>query len=91
MERKVKVKELLGKDDKALLKLLAETEGKLVKDLFAIAGREMTNVREVRKSKQLIARIKTILRQREILAVEKAVAKAKKTEPSDIAQGKGEK
>jgi ribosomal protein L29 len=73
----MKAKELMEKDDKALNKLLSETQAKLVKDRFAIAGREMTNVAEVNKSRKLVAKIKTILRQREILAVEKVAAKAK--------------
>lgn len=72
----MKAKELLEKDDKALRKLLTETQAKILKDRFAIAGREMTNVAEVNKSKKLIARINTVLRQREIMAVEEAAKKA---------------
>lgn len=73
----MKAKELMEKDDKALTKLLSETQAKLVKDRFAIAGREMTNVAEINKSRKLVAKINTILRQKEILAVEKIAAKAK--------------
>lgn len=68
-------KELLEKDIKALDKLLAETRGKIVKDRFAIAGRELTNVSEIKKSRKLVAQILTIKRQREILEVEAAIKK----------------
>lgn len=68
----MKAKELIEKDTKALTKLLTETEGKLVKDRFAIAGRELTKVSEINASRKLIARIKTILREREIFEAEKA-------------------
>lgn len=67
----MKAKELIEKDEKALSKLLAETEAKILKDRFAIAGRELTNVSEISKSRKLIAQIKTILREREIYAAEK--------------------
>lgn len=73
----MKAKELMEKDVKALNKLLTETQAKMVKDKFAIAGREMTNVAEVNKSRKLIAKIKTILRQREILAIEEVANKQK--------------
>ncbi len=68
----MKAKELVEKDVKSLQKLLADTEAKLLKDRFAIAGRELTNVSEVAKSRKLIAQIKTVLREREIFEVEKA-------------------
>jgi len=74
----MKAKELIEKDTKALTKLLGETEAKIVKDRFAIAGRELTKVSEVNKSRKLIAKIKTILREREIFEAEKAVTKGDK-------------
>jgi ribosomal protein L29 len=46
-----------------------------VKDRFKISSREMTKVSEIAKSKKLIARISTILRQREIIEAEKKEAK----------------
>lgn len=67
----MKAKELVEKDLKSLQKLLADTEAKLLKDRFAIAGRELTNVSEVSKSRKLIAQIKTVLREREIFEAEK--------------------
>lgn len=69
----MKAKELIEKDTKALTKLLMETEAKIVKDRFAIAGRELTRVSEVNKSRKLIAQIRTIVREREIFEAEKAV------------------
>jgi len=74
----MKAKELIEKDTKALTKLLMDTEAKIVKDRFAIAGRELTKVSEINKSRKLIAKIKTILREREIFEAEKKVAKGDK-------------
>jgi len=74
----MKAKELIEKDTKALTKLLGETEAKIVKDRFAIAGRELTKVSEVNKSRKLIAKIKTILREREIFEAEKSASKGDK-------------
>jgi large subunit ribosomal protein L29 len=74
----MKAKELIEKDTKALLKLLTDTEAKIVKDRFAIAGRELTKVSEVNVSRKLVARIKTILREREIFEAEKAAKKGDK-------------
>lgn len=78
----MKIKELSQKEDKVLTKLLADTKAKLVKDRFNIASRELAQVSEVKKSRKLIARINTILREREIAAKEgKAVRVVeKKTE-----------
>lgn len=74
----MKVKELLEKDTKSLTKLLTESKAKIVKDRFAIAGRELTKVSEVNKSRKLIAKIKTILREREIFEAEKITKKGDK-------------
>ncbi len=75
----MKAKELVEKDLKALNKLLADTEAKILKDRFAIAGRELTNVSEVSKSRKLIAQIKTVLREREIYTAEKQAAQPEAT------------
>ncbi len=74
----MKAKELIEKDTKALSKLLGETEAKIIKDRFAIASRELTKVSEVNASRKLSARIKTILREREIFEAEKAAQKGDK-------------
>jgi large subunit ribosomal protein L29 len=71
----MKAKELIEKDVKSLNKLLKETEAKLLKDKFAIAGRELTKVSEISKSRKLVARIKTILKEREIFEAENKTAK----------------
>jgi len=71
----MKIKELYEKDNKTLAKLLADTKAQVVKDRFKIASREMTKVSEIQKSRKLIARINTILKQREILEAEKKEAK----------------
>jgi len=67
----MKIKEISSKDNKSLEKLLLETQAKIVKDRFKIASREMTVVSEIAKSKKLVAQIKTIIREREIIEKEK--------------------
>ena len=74
----MKAKELIEKDTAALTKLLMETEAKMVKDRFAIAGRELTKVSEINVSRKQIAKIKTILREREIFEAEKKASKGDK-------------
>ena len=76
----MKIKELYEKDNKTLEKMLTEAKSQVVKDRFKIAAKEMTKVSEIAKSKKLIARINTILHQREILEAEKNI---KKPEHSD--------
>ena len=66
----MKIKELLAKDEKALQKLLVETKAKLVKERFKIASKETNNVAEVNKNRREIARIMTIIREKEILQAE---------------------
>lgn len=67
----MKTKELLAKDNKAINKLLIEAKAKLVKERFKIASKETNNVSEVNKIRREIARIMTIIREREILQAEK--------------------
>ena len=74
----MKAKELIEKDTKALTKMMMDAEAKMVKDRFAIAGRELTKVSEINVSRKLIAKIKTILREREIFEAEKAAVKGDK-------------
>lgn len=71
----MKTKELYQKDSQSLIKILAEQEALLTKNKFKIASKEMTQFTEVGKSKKIIARAKTIIRQREI---EKLEAKSQK-------------
>lgn len=79
----MKAKELVEKDLKSLTKLQTDTEAKLLKDRFAIAGRELTKVSEVAKSRKLIAKIKTVLREREIFEAEKQVVATPKPKAAD--------
>jgi ribosomal protein L29 len=67
----MKAKELVEKDVKALTKLLADTQAKLLKDRFAVASKEQNKVSEIAASRKLIAQIKTVLREREIFEAEK--------------------
>jgi ribosomal protein L29 len=71
----MKTKELYEKDNKTLAKMRTDARAQVVKDRFKIASREMTKVSEIAKSKKLIARINTILKQREILEAEKVETK----------------
>ncbi|MEI7513675.1 MAG: 50S ribosomal protein L29 [bacterium] len=71
----MKIKDITSKDDKALSKLLVETQAKIMKDRFKIASREMTVVSEIAKSRKLVAQIKTIMHEREIVAKEEKQAK----------------
>jgi len=71
----MKIKEITSKDDKALNKLLVETQAKIMKDRFKIASREMTVVSEIAKSRKLVAQIKTIQNEREIASKEEKKAK----------------
>lgn len=82
----MKAKELIEKDTKALSKLLGDTEAKIVKDRFAIAGRELTKVSEINTSRKLVARIKTIRREREIFEAEK-IASARGGQASGLNKG----
>lgn len=62
----MKVKEVLAKKDDDLNRDLDVLYGKLSKIRFEIVTKQEKNVSEVKKVKQDIARIKTILREREI-------------------------
>ena len=67
----MKAKELTEKDNKALAKLLADAQVKLIKDRFAVASKEQNKVSEIAASRKLVAQIKTISREREIFEAEK--------------------
>jgi ribosomal protein L29 len=71
----MKIKELKNSENKALVKLLVETKAKLLKDRFAIASRESTTVSNIAKDRRLVAKINTILRERELFEAEKKVDK----------------
>ena len=57
----MKIKELREKTKEELEKLLSESKEKLRDLKFKIISKQFRNVREIRKSKKLIAQILTIL------------------------------
>jgi len=60
----MELKELRKKSDQELKKLLAETREKLREQRFKVSTRQLKTVRDVRKTKTLVARILTILTER---------------------------
>lgn len=62
----MKVKEIIEKKDKDLLIQIKDLETKLTKLKFEIATKESNQAAEVSKIRKSIARIKTILKEREI-------------------------
>lgn len=68
----MKVKEIVEKKDKDLIAQLKELETKLIKLKFQIATKESDNSADISKTRKSIARIKTILKEREIIRKEEA-------------------
>ena len=62
----MKVEQLRAKSDKEIDKELEEAYGELLNLRFRLATRQLVNHREVPKVKREIARIKTIMREREL-------------------------
>jgi len=62
----MKVKELKLKTKDELKQLLAEYGAKLRELNFKLANKQLKNIREVRSVKKTIARILTILKQKEL-------------------------
>ena len=60
----MELKELGKKSDQELNKLLAENREKLREQRFKVSTRQLKTVRDVRKTKTLVARILTILTER---------------------------
>jgi len=72
----MKANKIAEKTEKELAKLLADLKAKVLKTKFEVASRETNNHQEIRKAKKDIARIQTILRERELAKVmEKAKEK----------------
>lgn len=61
-------KELQPKTEHELKHLLSEQETKLCRLRFAVSERQLKNVREIREVRKTVARIQTILRQKEVKA-----------------------
>lgn len=57
----MKIKELRGKSEKELKKLLQETREKLRDCRFRVAQKQFKNVRELRNLKKTIGRILTLM------------------------------
>jgi ribosomal protein L29 len=57
----MEIKELREKSEKELTKLLATSREKLRDLRFKVTAKQLKNVREIRKTKKLIAQILTIL------------------------------
>lgn len=72
----MKIKEIVSKKDADLKKKIAELNDKLAKLRMKIATKEANNYADVKKIKKDIARIKTILREREIQRKEENEKKA---------------
>jgi large subunit ribosomal protein L29 len=60
--------ELAGMDTPALLKELDDTYRQLFTLRLQVATRQLSNVKELKKTRRKIARIKTLQRQREVSA-----------------------
>ena len=60
----MKINELREKSDIELDKALVETHSKLQDQRFAVAGRRLKLVREMREAKKTVARIMTLKKQR---------------------------
>ena len=73
----MKINEIVSKKDDALKKEIIELKKKLEEAKFNISTREENNVMKIRGIKKDIARINTILREREIAAEEKKVKEEK--------------
>ncbi len=62
----MKIKELRLKKDNELAKLLADEREKLLSFQFKVAQDQLKSVREVRKTKKMIAEILTLQREKKL-------------------------
>ena len=65
-----KTQELRALGDEGLIRQLAEAEQELFNLRFRVVTRQLNNYREIPKVKKKIARLKTILRERELAQTE---------------------
>lgn len=70
----MKISKIVAKKDEVLKKDLSELKKRLEEARFKISIREEKNVKKIKALKKDIARIMTILREREIVAQETAVS-----------------
>lgn len=71
----MKINEIVNKKDEALRKELLELKKRLAEVRFKVSVREERDVKAIKKIKKDIARIMTILREREIIKSEKEIKK----------------
>lgn len=62
----MKTSELKQKSDKELAELLRETKAKSVELRFNVVGGNVKDVKDLRQSRSIIARVLTILKEREM-------------------------
>lgn len=65
------IKEIRGKSDKELNKLLFDQREKLRDLNFKLESKQIKNVRDIRKVKKSIAQILTVLKERELNKIKK--------------------
>ncbi|MFA5584773.1 MAG: 50S ribosomal protein L29 [Bacteriovoracaceae bacterium] len=66
----MKIKELRGKTPKELAKLLTDARATIIKTKFQLASRETNKHQDIKKSRKEIARILTVQKEEELLAIE---------------------
>lgn len=71
----MKISEMVSKKDEGLNKDLSELKRQLEEARFKVSTREEKNLRMIRNIKKDIAKIMTILREREIIKEESGVKK----------------
>lgn len=63
----MKTSELKQKSDKELIELLRETKAKSVELRFNVVGGNVKDVKDLRQSRSIIARVLTIMKEREAI------------------------
>jgi len=58
------IKEIKEKSDRQLLAMIRENSEKLKKLRFSLSSRQLKNYNEVKQVKKIIARVKTVLKER---------------------------
>ena len=87
----MKINDIISKKDDVLKKDIVDLKKKLEKAKFGVSTREEKNVRVLRNIKKDIARIHTILREREIVEAEKKSTKADSDKLAPKDSGKEDK
>ena len=62
----MKIEEIRALNDKELVKQLAEAHEEMFNLRFRLATRQLVNHREIPRAKRTIARLKTIIKEREL-------------------------